>query len=88
MSPVPGPPTLTEKYSGIPERLLDKATALKRQSYALATTDVVPRSNGIELPVIPKGYSRPRFNQAVESIRSHIGADNVKLNTEALIDGW
>jgi len=55
MSPVTGLTTLTEKYSGIPERLLDKATALKRKPYALATIDVVPRSIRIDLPVIPKG---------------------------------
>jgi hypothetical protein len=88
MSSVPGPPTLGQKYSGIPERLLDKATELKRQTYSLSTTDIVPRTTTGELPIIPKGYSRTRFNQAIQAVRSQIGEENVVLNTDSLNDGW
>lgn len=88
MSAVQRPPTLGEKYSGIPERLLEKATEVKRQTYALLTTDVVERKEDTQLPVIPKGYSRSRFNQAVQTLRSQIGGENVVLNTEPLNDGW
>lgn len=89
MSSVPRPPTLNQKYSGIPERLLEKATKVKQQTYAALTTDVAQqRAAGIELPVIPKGYPRTRFNKAIESIQSQIGAANVELNTGALVDGW
>ncbi|KAJ9493574.1 hypothetical protein H2202_010948 [Exophiala xenobiotica] len=86
MSFVPGPPTLGQKYSGIPERLLDKATELKRQTYSLSTTDIVPRTTTGELPIIPKGYSRTRFNQAIQAVRSQIGEENVVLNTDSLND--
>ncbi|OQV05102.1 FAD binding domain-containing protein [Cladophialophora immunda] len=89
MSSVPKPPTLDQKYSGIPERLLEKATKVKQQTYAALTTDVAQqRAASIELPVIPKGYPRIRFNKAIESIQSQIGAVNVELNTGALVDGW
>ncbi|KAJ9149489.1 putative Alpha methylacyl-CoA racemase [Pleurostoma richardsiae] len=72
MSSFRPPPTLAEKHSGIPERLLAKATAVKRQTEELLTTDIVPRSSDIELPVIPKGYPRARFNTAIDEIGSMI----------------
>ena len=88
MSSFTPPPTLAERHSGIPERLLAKATAVKRQTEALQTTSIVPRPSDVELPVIPKGYPRARFNKAIAEIRSLIGADNVKLNIDPLVDGW
>lgn len=88
MSSFQPPPKLSDKYSGIPERLLDKATVLKRQVVELSTSEIVPRSSNIELPVIPSGYSRPRFNKAIESLRSLIGPGNVELNDKPLDDGW
>jgi len=81
-------PTLAESYSGIPERLLEKATALKEESFALQTLEISPRKTGVELPIIPKGYSRSKFNQAIKSLCTSIGRDNVKLNTDSLDDGW
>lgn len=88
MSSFQPPPKLSDKYSGIPERLLDKATALKRQVVELSTSEIVPRSSNIELPVIPSGYPRTRFNRAIESLRSLIGPENVELNDKPLDDGW
>ncbi|KAK9774023.1 putative Vanillyl-alcohol oxidase [Seiridium cardinale] len=88
MSSFQPPPTLTESYSGIPERLLDKATGLKRDVEALSTTSVVPRREDVQLPIIPAGYPRARFNRAIEEIRSLIGNANVELNVNPLIDGW
>ena len=82
------PPKLSDKYSGITERLLDKATVLKRQVVELSTSEIVPRSSNIELRVIPSGYSRPRFNRPIESLRSLIGPENVELNDKPLDNGW
>lgn len=88
MSSVEPPPTLTKTYSGIPERLLDKATSLKREVAALTTSGVVPRTEDVELPIIPTGYSRSRFNSAIEAVERLIGRENVELNTKPLVDGW
>ncbi|KAH7147151.1 vanillyl-alcohol oxidase [Dactylonectria estremocensis] len=88
MSSFQPPPKLSDKYSGIPERLLEKATAMKREVVKLSTSEIVPRPSNVELPVIPSGYSRPRFNRAIESLRTLIGPENVELNNKPLDDGW
>jgi hypothetical protein len=88
MSSIEPPPTLTKIYSGIPERLLDKATSLKHEVTALTTGSVVPRTENVELPIIPAGYSRSRFNSAIEAIELLIGRQNVELNIQPLVDGW
>lgn len=85
---VPPPPTWPETYSGIPGRLLGKATAVKINTAALQTVGIVPRKRDLELPVIPKGYSRSRFLEAIKSISSNIGEQNVALNVKPLDDGW
>lgn len=81
-------PTLEEKYSGIPTRLLDKATKLKEENWALKTFEKSPRKASVELPVIPKGYVRSKFNQAIQVLSAAVGWENVKLNTGELDDGW
>lgn len=86
MSTISPPPTLAEKYSGIPEHLLDKATKVKEQTYSLATIGATPRR--AELPIIPRGHSRPRFQEALAALEQELGKDNVKVNNDSLIDGW
>jgi hypothetical protein len=87
-SSLPPTPVLEEKYSGVPSRLLHKATKAKENVYKNQTIQVSERKDANELPVIPKRYPRERFNRAIRAISTVIGQDNVVLNVEPLNDGW
>ena len=84
--PVPDPPTLEERYSGIPERLLDKARKTKKQTFQNQTKGL--RDLRTRLPVLPQGVNEGTFNQAIEDLRNRLGADNVVINDQPLSDGW
>lgn len=79
------PPTLGDRYSGIPERLLDKARAAKELVYQNQTKQT---SSRIRLPVVPKGISLAVFSTAISELQGRLGAANVVLNDQALDDGW
>lgn len=87
-SALPLTPVLEERYSGIPVRLLDKATVAKENLFSNQTVKISPRRQHEELPVIPKGYPREKFNRAILALQSAIGHDNVILNVDPLDDGW
>lgn len=82
---VADPPTLRDKYSGIPERLLEKARNAKRLVYQNQTKKA---SDRIRLPVVPLGLSQPTFNSAIGELRAQIGDANVVINDQPLDDGW
>lgn len=87
MSGLKPTPTLEEKYSGIPRRLLSKADSAKARAFSNLT--ITPSSRTEQtLPVIPNGYSRERFEDAIRAISTVLGAENVELNMKALEDGW
>lgn len=77
-------PTLGNKYSGIPERLLAKATKAKDLVYKNQTLAVVPR----KLVALPLGYPAEKFQEAILAIGKTLGAENVALNDQPLDDGW
>lgn len=87
MSSLKPTPTLEETYSGVPSRLLPKAEQAKARVFSNATIAPVARMQQT-LPVIPKGYLRFRFEEAVRAITAVLGAENVELNTQPLQDGW
>jgi hypothetical protein len=87
-TPLSAVPVLEDKYSGIPSRLLGKATKAKERVYNNQTIGTVQRESSKELPVLPKGYPRQRFNDAIDAISRAIGRENVVLNTAPLVDGW
>lgn len=78
-------PTLAQKHSGIPESLLDKARALKKDTFKKRTKPVSDRQR---LPVIPQGISKEKFFEALDELRKDIGAENVEVNDKPLKDGW
>lgn len=79
------PPTLRNKYSGIPERLLDKARKAKQLVYQNQSK---PISNRSCLPVVPLGISQPAFSNAIAELQDHLGDSNVVINDKPLDDGW
>jgi len=83
----PPPPTLAQKYSGVPERLASVAQVAKDKFYAHKTLpETVPRRK--ELPRLPPGTTRENFDRAIFELRNQIGSPNVVLNDRPLVDGW
>jgi hypothetical protein len=79
-------PTLSTAHSGIPERLLQKATHAKSLIYDGKTVaDAIPLERG--LPV-PQGISRKTFLAAIDELRSALGPDHVELNDKEIRNGW
>ena len=80
------PPTLQQKHSGIPERLLDKARAAKARAFENLTIDISsPRKS---LPVLPKGVKQASFDKAIAELGEALGKENVVINDKPLVDGW
>lgn len=78
-------PTLAQKHSGIPEGLLEKARAVKKETFDRRTKPVNERQR---LPVVPQGIERQAFLEALDTLRRDIGAENVEVNDKPLKDGW
>ncbi|KAF1962087.1 FAD-linked oxidase-like protein [Byssothecium circinans] len=85
-SALPQTPTLSDKHSGIPERLLRKATLAKDLVYSSKTVqDDIPLERG--LPV-PQGISKSAFLAAIDELRTALGAEHVQLNDKQISNGW
>lgn len=78
-------PTLAQKHSGIPEVLLEKARAVKKDTFDKRTK---PLNDRQRLPVIPQGISKETFFEALDELRKDIGTENVEVNDKPLQDGW
>ncbi|KAF2643710.1 FAD-linked oxidase-like protein [Massarina eburnea CBS 473.64] len=79
-------PTLAEAHSGIPERLLHKATDAKGLIYDGKTVqDDIPLERG--LPV-PQGISKSAFLAAIDELRTLLGKEHVQLNDTQISNGW
>ncbi|KAF2733890.1 FAD-linked oxidase-like protein [Polyplosphaeria fusca] len=83
---LPQTPTLSDAHSGIPDRLLPKATHAKSLIYNGKTT---PDSHKLErgLP-IPQGISRPKFLAAIDELKAALGPEHVVLNEKEITNGW
>jgi hypothetical protein len=80
------PPTLELKYSGIPERLLEKARKTKQLVFQNQTKEShTKRERDL---AIPKGVSKRAFSDAISELQGILGAQYVVLNDKALEDGW
>jgi hypothetical protein len=76
---------------GAPPRLynLEKIVKQKIEDNKTVDLDGLPRREAAEdLPVLPPGVSRGKFNAAIEELKKAIGAENVELNDKPLVDGW
>lgn len=78
-------PLLSEKHSGIPDFLLEKAKEMKAATFKLKTKTESPRAR---LPVIPHGVKEQVFLDALAELRGQLGAANVERNDKPLVDGW
>jgi hypothetical protein len=80
------PPTLAEKYSGIPDRLAFIARQSRDRLYSNRTLPKsVPRRCSVRLP---PDTTRETFDEAIIDLRQALGQDNVVLNDQPLVDGW
>lgn len=78
------PPSLNEKYSGIPPNLLEKAKAAKAKVYENQTKTITERK-GLALP--PGTTERALLN-ALSQLATHLGQEHVQLNDQPFDDGW
>ncbi|KAI0410225.1 hypothetical protein F5X98DRAFT_360016 [Xylaria grammica] len=78
-------PLLSERHSGIPEWLLEKAQQAKMHALSSATEDQTPRRRAT---VYPPGVEESVFIEAVNELREQLGTDQVVLNDQLLHDGW
>jgi hypothetical protein len=73
-------------YSGIPERLLNKAVREKSRLWQNQSKEFqTPRKRGL---AIPAGIGRVEFVKALEELSQNLGKDHVVLNDQPLEDGW
>lgn len=86
MAPSQSVPTLLEKHSGIPPRLLKTAEETKSKILALKTLpESVPRQKGLKLP---PNTTLEQFTTAIKELKKELGDDAVELNDKPLVDGW
>lgn len=78
-------PTLAQKHSGISAKLLEKAREVKKDTFGKRTKPLNERQR---LPVIPQGIEESKFFEAIDELRTEVGAANVELNDKPLRDGW
>jgi hypothetical protein len=78
-------PLLSEKHSGIPEWLLDKAREAK--AHALSVTTKID-STEPRVVAYPQGIETHVFDKAIDELGKEIGTENVVLNDQPLKDGW
>ncbi|KAI0805304.1 hypothetical protein GGR55DRAFT_288411 [Xylaria sp. FL0064] len=78
-------PLLSEKHTGIPKRLLEKAKEAKAHVLSVRTK---VQGTKQRTSVYPPGLEEGVFDKAVKEIREQLGADQVVLNDQPLEDGW
>ncbi|KAK3330735.1 glycolate oxidase [Apodospora peruviana] len=86
-SSFPPPPSLSAKYSGLPERLAEAGIESKTRLLSNRTLPAsVPRQS--DVPRVPPDTTRAEFNQAIGELQQILGVDNVAINDKPLVDGW
>lgn len=76
---------------GAPPRLktLEQIIKKKIEDNTTVKLDGNPRREAShDLPILPPGVSRSKFNAAIDELKKAIGAENVELNDKPLVDGW
>ncbi|MAD81436.1 MAG: hypothetical protein CL912_00600 [Deltaproteobacteria bacterium] len=84
MASLSPPPSLNEKYSGIPLNLLEKAKSAKAKVYENQTKKIAERK-GLALP---PGISQKALLSALSELATHLGQEHVQLNDQPFDDGW
>ncbi|XXH01704.1 hypothetical protein Hte_008065 [Hypoxylon texense] len=78
-------PLLSEKHSGIPDFLLEKA---RKAKVSVFETRTKPKASRNRLPVIPHGVEEQVFVDALGELGKQLGTENVERNDKPLTDGW
>lgn len=78
-------PLLSEKHSGIPEWLLEKAQQAKAHVLSTTTKTQGPRQRTLPYPL---GVEERVFDKAIDELREQLGGEHVTLNDQPLKDGW
>jgi hypothetical protein len=76
-------PLLSEKHSGIPLNLLEKAQKAKALIYETRTKETKTRER---LPAIPRGLDKSTFIKALNELGHQLGTNNVEVNEKPLVD--
>lgn len=89
MSPrtLPVTPTLEERHSGIPTRLVDQAKRAKELLFSrrTKTENTSASKRGVQLPPYT---TQAKFDDAITALKAAVGAQWVYVNDGALVDGW
>jgi hypothetical protein len=79
-------PLLSQKHSGIPERLSKEAKEARERLWSNKTLpDTRPRQRAV---VLPPNVTKDKFDAAVKDLRQQLGSASVELNDKPLQDGW
>lgn len=80
-------PTLEEKHSGVPPRLVEQAKRAKDllQSRRTASKASTSQQRSLHLPPYT---SRQKFDEAIAKLKEAVGDEFVHINDQPLVDGW
>jgi hypothetical protein len=79
-------PTLQEKHSGVPPRLVDQAKRAKKLLFSRRNTG---ETSGSERRLqLPPDTTREQFDAAIKKLKGILGEGHVIVNDGVLIDGW
>lgn len=78
-------PSLSDIYSGVPERLKQEAVAAKERLFSQKTPYESHKRAKLALP---PGVDQPSYDKAITELKQALGKDNVELNDKPLVDGW
>lgn len=87
MASVTATPTLTQKHSGVPERLTSQASRAKDLLYSRRTV-IVTETSGKRKVQLPPYTSQETFDDAIRELKKGLGEEWVVVNDGALVDGW
>lgn len=80
-------PTLEERHSGVPTRLVNQAKRAKELLFSRRTKGN-SASNVDRRLQLPPYTTQEKFEQAIAELKSLVGDEYVHLNDGALVDGW
>lgn len=84
---LPEAPTLLEKHSGVPERLVDQAKRAKGLLFSRRTKG--ESTSNLERRVqLPPYTTQEKFDDAISQLRKVVGEQYVHINDGVLVDGW
>jgi hypothetical protein len=78
-------PSLSNKYSGVPDRLAQVAIETRDRLKSQKTVpDSVPRKSHS----LPPNVDQESFDAAIADLRRVLGDAHVEVNKKPLLDGW